>query len=228
MINGNQEKQQTVIQPLPKDFSKFSSGYMESHFATERLSYLKDRGISKQKIQAYNIGYSNWLRRIIFPSYSQSYQLNFWTSRRLSGKNPWKHCNGDVTKMVFNQFFVNWDLPIVLVQGVFDWLNMYNSIPLLGGSLSKNSILYKTLRLKKPKIILRMDNDAKKGTNKIVNLLINIGQPLYILRYNKKDLGQYKGQLKFKITKDFKFISNDQSVYVQKIQNHLKILLQSL
>ena len=176
----------------------------------------------------YNIGYSQWLNRLIFPSYDQSHNVNFWTSRRINGNRPWKHAKGNIDNIIFNQFFVNWDLPVILVQGVFDWLNVYNSIPLLGGSLNKKSILYKTLRNRRPRIILRLDNDAKKGTNKIINLLINIGQPIYIMRFKKKDLGQYNGSLKFKITKDFQFVSKNQEVYVQKIDNHLKILTQSL
>ena len=38
--------------------------------------------------------------------------------------------------IIFNEFYINWDLPVYLVEGVFDSLRIPNSIPLLGKGVS--------------------------------------------------------------------------------------------
>jgi len=85
--------------------------------------------------------------------------------------------------MVFNEFFINWSLPVIIVEGVFDWINRCNAVPLLGGSLTKDSRLYRLLKQHNPKTILRLDNDALKGRNRLFDLLSGIGLQSYVLRF---------------------------------------------
>ena len=75
------------------------------------------------------------------------------------------------------------------MEGVFDWLNCCNAIPLLSGSLTKHSRLYRLLKQYNPKTILRLDNDALRGRTRLFELLSGIGLRLYILRFEQKDLG---------------------------------------
>jgi hypothetical protein len=66
----------------------------------------------------YDVGCSRKLRRIVFPSYDDDHKLSFWTARTISDKinMKWKHSEGyNNNEMVFNEFFINWSLPVMVV-----------------------------------------------------------------------------------------------------------------
>ena len=107
--------------------------------ANAPLNYLRKRGINSADILKWKIGYcedGEYRNRIIIPSFNRDGNCNYfvaraWTKDWLKYKNPPASKN-----VVFNELMINWDEPIVLVEGIFDAIIADNSIPLLGSTLS--------------------------------------------------------------------------------------------
>jgi DNA primase len=83
--------------------------------------------------------------------------------------------------------FVNWNEPIVLVEGVFDAIAVRNNvIPLLGKFPSKT--LVKRLVEKKVKqIYVALDEDARQDAVKLSKFLMDYGISTYLLDMKDKD-----------------------------------------
>lgn len=130
-----------IIIEYPESYKKFSesSPYYTNH--TEALTYLKKRGINDEIIKRFNIGYTNDGKRkdrIIIPSYDINGELNYYSARSFNKWNKMKYLNPEVEKekIIFNEYLINWDSTIYLVEGVFDHIVTPNSIPLLGKFIS--------------------------------------------------------------------------------------------
>jgi len=128
--------------------------------------YAKQRGITKEDIRRYNIGYcdtGHYANRIIIPSYDSDNRLNYFIARSVFGEEKFKYKNPPVSKNVIifeNQ--INWNEPITLVEGVFDAMAVKrNVIPLLGKFVPKslNDTIYKK-GVKSINILL--DEDAQE------------------------------------------------------------------
>ena len=114
------------------------------------LKYAEDRGITKEDITKYNIGYCDggmYSNRIIIPSYDMDNRLNYFIARYVHPEEKFKYKNPPVSKNVImfeNQ--INWNEPITLVEGVFDAMAVKrNSIPILGKFVPKklNDAIFK-------------------------------------------------------------------------------------
>lgn len=114
------------------------------------LKYAKERGITKDDIRRYNIGYcdsGHYANRIIIPSYDSDNRLNYFIARSVFSEEKFKYKNPPVSKNVIifeNQ--INWNEPITLVEGVFDALAVKrNAIPILGKFVPKklNDAIFK-------------------------------------------------------------------------------------
>ena len=104
--------------------------------------YAKQRGITREDIIKYNIGYcdsGHYANRIIIPSYDSDNRLNYFIARSVYDEEKFKYKNPPVSKNVImfeNQ--INWDEPITLVEGVFDAISVKrNVIPILGKFIPK-------------------------------------------------------------------------------------------
>ena len=104
--------------------------------------YADSRGITKEDIIRYNIGYCDgglYAGRIIIPSYDSDNRLNYFIARSVFDEEKFKYKNPPVSKNVImfeNQ--INWNEPITLVEGVFDALSVKrNAIPILGKFIPK-------------------------------------------------------------------------------------------
>jgi DNA primase len=129
------------------------------------MEYVKQRGITKEDIIRYNIGYcdsGHYTNRIIIPSYDMDNRLNYFIARSVYDEEKFKYKNPPVSKNVTifeNQ--INWKEPIVLTEGVFDAMAVKrNAIPLLGKFVPKKLMenIFKN-SVKEIKILL--DNDAQ-------------------------------------------------------------------
>ena len=130
------------------------------------LKYVEERGITKEDIRRYNIGYcdsGHYANRIIIPSYDSDNRLNYFIARSVFTEEKFKYKNPPVSKNVImfeNQ--VNWKEPITLVEGVFDALAVKrNAIPILGKFVPKklNDAIFKN-GVKSINILL--DKDAQQ------------------------------------------------------------------
>tara|TARA_B100001996_G_scaffold378859_1_gene363671 strand:+ start:1414 stop:2355 length:942 start_codon:yes stop_codon:yes gene_type:complete len=141
--------------------------------------YVKNRGITKEDIIRYNIGYCDggiYTNRIIIPSYDRDNRLNYFIARSVYEEEKFKYKNPPVSKNVTifeNQ--INWKEPITLTEGVFDAMAVKrNAIPLLGKFIPKTLMdsIYKN-GVKKISVIL--DKDAQEQALYYVNYFMNNG-----------------------------------------------------
>ena len=165
---------------LPDEFKSLSEPHI-SIIKDHAMLFLKKRGITQEDIVRYNLGYcieGEYQNRIIIPSYDSNGKLNYFVGRDFYASTL-KYKNPPIPKDVIGfDLYVNWSLPIILVEGVFDAMSVKNnSIPLFGKSILPK--LYGKIVEKKVKdifIILDSDafNDAIQMTEKFVNEGINV------------------------------------------------------
>lgn len=172
---------------LPKGYVSLIGKRDDSEYK-EIYDYLNDRKINDLLIEHHNIGCvitspDNFRinNRIIFPSYDKFNNLNFWTGRDYTHssnnyRQKYENIEG-VSKIdiMFNEYLINWDADITLVEGPFDHIVVPNSIPLLGKPLKQHYYIYQQLiKNAKQNINIFLDNDAYK--NVIINYkLLNSG-----------------------------------------------------
>ena len=160
-----QTKDLPIIEGLPKEFTPLTIERSNEDYQ-KAIHYLKKRNIGKDLIEKYNLGYAttgDYAGRIIFPSYDEQNEINYYLGRSYDRYSKLKYKNPEVSKMeiVFNEGKINWDSNIYLVEGVFDHIAIPNSIPMLGKVL--NDILFKKLVDRAEcKVIIVLDHDAQK------------------------------------------------------------------
>jgi DNA primase len=170
---------------LPQEFIPLKSCSKLSPKCFIATKYLSDRGIAQDIIEKYNIGYAHeglYKNRIIIPSYDEYGDINYFIARSFNKWTKPKYLNPDVEKeyIIFNQYKINFDATIYLLEGVFDHLVTPNSIPLLGKTLShklKQTLIEKA----KANIIILLDNDAYDDAVKL---------------YKELDFGDLSGRVK--------------------------------
>lgn len=149
---------------LPKEY-KLLKDCDETHPRYKwAMFYLRGRGITKDIIEEYNIGFASegyYRDRIIIPSYDENGYLNYFISRSFNDKIKPKYLNPKVEKqtIIFNENKLNLDSTIFLVEGVFDHIVIPNSIPLLGKVVS-DKLKTKLNDEAKANVVILLDGDA--------------------------------------------------------------------
>ena len=154
------------------------------------LKYLKSRGVSQDDMIKYSIGYCEdglYSNRIIIPSYDNEGQLNFFIGRDIFDSKL-KYRNSPTPKDIIGfELFVNWEEPILLVEGALDAItSKVNSIPLFGKTIM-NNLKRKILEKKVKTLYVALDNDAVKDSMKIVEELMNEGIKVHMIKLTEKD-----------------------------------------
>ena len=154
------------------------------------LKYLKSRSVSEDDMIKYSIGYCEdglYSNRIIIPSYDDEGQLNFFIGRDIFDSKL-KYRNSPTPKDIIGfDLFVNWEEPILLVEGALDAItSKVNSIPLFGKTIM-NNLKRKILEKKVKTLYVALDNDALKDSMKIVEELMNEGIKVHMIKLTEKD-----------------------------------------
>ena len=160
---------------LPCSFISLANSHLPRN-SKYPLNYLESRGITKKDILKWKIGYitdGEYSGRIVIPSFDLDGDVNYYIGRTYTNSWP-KYKNPKIQKnMIFNHLYIDFDKDIVLVEGVFDAIKAgYNSIPLLGSTLTAHSCLFREIIYNNTPIYLALDSDAKKKANKIIKLLL--------------------------------------------------------
>jgi DNA primase len=155
------------------------------------IYYLKKRGITKEDIIKYNIGYcefGKYANMIILPSYNSEGNINYFTARNYDKNSSIKYRNPDVTRDIIGlELFINWNTPIILCEGIFDAIAIKrNAIPLLGKILQP-SLMKKIINSTVNKIYIALDKDAIKQALNFCEQLMNEGKEVYLVDLNEKD-----------------------------------------
>ncbi len=154
------------------------------------LKYLKSRGVSQDDMIKYSIGYCEdglYSNRIIIPSYDSEGKLNFFVGRDVFDSKL-KYRNSPTPKNIVGfELFVNWEEPILLVEGALDAITAkVNSIPLFGKTIM-NNLKRRILEKKVKTLYVALDNDAFKDSMKNLEELMNEGIKVHMIKMTEKD-----------------------------------------
>ena len=216
--------------PLPEGFiplNKAIKSTMHSlayNYATEK------RMLSRDDIDKFGIGYTEigaYKNRLIIPSFNQNGDVNYFEARTFLKGNKLSYYKPDKKvfpkqnvpekyDIIFNEYNINWDLPIYLVEGVFDMFRIPNSISMIGKTPSW--LLLSQLIEHDARVVICLDEDAIKDGIEIYEKLNSVGLDVYFIDLsNKGDVSyvyEQKGQdavtelLKSKKKIDFTFQLN--------------------
>ena len=123
---------------------------------------VNQRKISPTQIDKHQIGYTeigSRKLRIIIPSFNSDGKINYFEARSyLKGSSmPYYKPNFPNKKdIIFNEKFINWDLPVYLVEGIFDALSIDGVAVMHDDINSDQALLLSTLN---KQIILVPDRD---------------------------------------------------------------------
>lgn len=187
-----------IIIKLPKSYKKIE---LDSLPNNKLKRYILSRGFTQDIIDKYNIGYTEWddpdwtmRSKIIVPSYDSYGDLNYFVGRDYSGKSKikYKNCDADKKEIIFQESLIDWDSNVYLVEGALDCLFIPGAISMLGKSLSRDSLLYKTLIKKSNgKIVICLDGDTTIDETKRIYNMLNFGRlrnKIYYIRLGGEDI----------------------------------------
>lgn len=178
---------------LPEEFHPLSKPLASIEYKNA-IVYLKRRGVLREDIIRYNIGYcetGDYAYHIVVPSYDAKGNLNFFMGRRYyesEGVIPHKKPEVSMDLVGF-ECFINYNEPLNLCEGVFDAMAIRNNaVPLFGKYPSK------TLREKMnhhhvKRVNMVLDDDALRDAVKNYELLVKDvpGIQVFLVKLSGKD-----------------------------------------
>lgn len=143
-------------------------------------NYLLRRGLSKRDLYRWRaMGASSgpYRRYAVFPSFDSLGCLNYYLGRSIDDQTiRYKNAKSKKSKIIFNEIDIDWNLPVYLVEGVFDAIKSPdNAIPILGSGLPVGGLLYEKLVRNQCSTIISLDSDSKTKALKIANDLSRAG-----------------------------------------------------
>jgi len=179
--------------PLPDGYTPITSAIKTP---MHQLAYdyaVKTRRLSFNQLIEHKIGYTEvgaYRNRIIIPSFNDYGNINYFEARTFlkNIKPPYYKPDQKVFPdknipekydIIFNERNINWDLPVYLVEGVFDMFRIPNSIPMLGKTPSW--LLISRLIEHNATVIICLDEDAFKDSFEIYEQLSSLGLDVYFV-----------------------------------------------
>ena len=188
---GNIDDKTYAKVELPKEYKPLST-ILASLPYRQAKSYVIKRGITEQDIVKYGIGYcetGKYKNSIIVPSYDKNGNINYFISRSYE-KDPSRKYNApscNKNDLIGLEYFINWKVPVILCEGVFDAIALKrNAIPLFGKTIPK-SLMLKLVESDVKTVYLALDKDALKEAINYSQQLLNLGKDVYLLELQGKD-----------------------------------------
>ena len=184
----------TFCTGLPPDYKFLLHAKPTDILAKHAALYLKKRGITKQDIIKYQIGYCEdgpYAERIIVPSYDSHGVLNYFVGRSFDPEVKFKYKYPENSRDIIPfEMFVNWDVPIVLCEGVFDMIAIKrNVIPLLGKTITP-TLMKKLTTSNIKKVYIALDNDAIRMALQHCETLLSMGKKVFLVSTEEKDASE--------------------------------------
>jgi DNA primase len=175
---------------LPEGFTPLSRSQKSIEYCNA-IKYLKSRGITKDDILRYNIGYcevGKFKQRVVIPSYDKDGNLNFFSSRTYYPSVLHRYMNPAWDKNIVGfEMMINWDLPVTITEGVFDAIAIrQNAIPLFGTLVSmelKRQIMLNGVE----RLNIVLDNDAMKHALEHYEFFDNQGVQVHLIKLDNQD-----------------------------------------
>ena len=191
-----EQKQFDFIPSLPKGFVSLFE-IKDSGAAKPFLSYLASRSVGMEEVVRFKLGVTfddeKLKNRVIFPSFDADGFLNFVIGRSLNDSQWPKYSNCDVPRgwkntIILNELNIDFQKPLVLVEGFFDLFNAGDNATFLAGNdLSFNSKLFAKIEENHTQVILALDSDAQEFQFKLAHKMFRHGISVYLA-----DLMPYK------------------------------------
>jgi DNA primase len=188
---GEIEDKQYQVVELPKEFVSLAKSSTKLTYRQAK-SYTTSRGITDIDIVKYNIGYcetGKYKNSIIVPSYDARGRINYFISRSFE-KDPGRKYNApscNKNQLVGLEYFINWKVPVILCEGIFDAIALKrNAIPLFGKTIPE-ALMMKLVQSDVKTVYLALDNDAFKSSIKYAQQLIDLGKDVYLIELEGKD-----------------------------------------
>ena len=192
MFSGSMQKDivEQVID-LPDEYKSLVNNNSLSY--TPVLNYLKKRGLEKEDILKWRIGYcasGEYAGRVIVPSFNEKGNVNYFVARSCRDEFP-RYKNPPVSRNItFNELSIDWEGDVIIVEGVFDAMKAGNAIPLLGSTLREDSVLFQKLVEHSPTVYIALDADAEKKASSLIQKLLSYGVEIFkIILPKDKDVG---------------------------------------
>ena len=180
---------------LPEGFLPLSKTRQSNHYRLALTYALSKRKLSVAQIDKFKIGYAETgsrKHRLIIPSFNSIGRINYFEARAYLDNAKQTYYKPDfINKMdiIFNEKFINWDLPIYLVEGIFDAFRLPNAIPMLGKVPSP--LLLNKLIKNNCTVIVCLDSDALKDGVDIYKKLNSLGLNVFFVDLKgKKDISK--------------------------------------
>ena len=184
---------------LPTDFElcpNITKGLNPNKLAVKKYAAL--RGASEHKQWMLKLGASDegdFIRSLVIPSFDNEGNINFYTCRKIDAMSDSgrKYVNAEVPKseIIFNEYLIDWSLPLTLVEGPLDLLKTNdNATCLLGSHLGENFKLFQQIVKHKTDVYLALDYDAYWKAQDIAKLLASYDINTWIVKADKtRDVG---------------------------------------
>jgi DNA primase len=214
---------------LPADFISLHLDNIKNLDKTQLISskhalkFLYKRRITDQDIIKYNIGFCNkgpYADRVIIPSYNKNGSLNYFIARDYTNNlsQKYKNPSGVSSKNIIGwELYINWDAPIILVEGIFDALTIKRNVIPLFGKVIHGKLMEKLVKSSVDRIYIALDNDAKRDALKQAEMLMSYGKEVYIVEMEGKDANEI-GFEQFLKTIEQTYPLNLQSLLEKKLQ----------
>lgn len=198
---------------LPDSFRLLVKDNINNPYMNDARSYLESRGISDTDILKYKIGFcidGDYKYRVVFPSFDSYGELNFFVGRKIYEHIGLSYKHGNFNKnIIFNDYLIDWDKPVILVEGPFDAIIAgENSIPLQGKTLREDSELFSKIVTSKVDVFLALDSDAKSEQIKLANKFLRYGVKVNLIDVEKfgesdvADLGKERFKIAFEASEN--------------------------
>lgn len=181
MVDFNLEEVENIDYP-----ESFSLLVKNKKSPLGRLAYehLKPLNLSDDVLLWNKVGiceYGDYEGMLVFPSYGEKGDLNFFTTRALHDSALVKYKSPPAPKraIIFNEIFIDWNKPIILVENVKSYLrhnSMQNVVPILGSNLNESYKVFQSIVMNTvPEVILALDEEAEDKAVEICNLFDSFG-----------------------------------------------------
>ncbi|MHB8407930.1 MAG: toprim domain-containing protein [Acidiferrobacterales bacterium] len=161
------------------------------------MSYLEKRGVSMEDIVRMKLGYceeGDYKNRIVFPSFDEHGDLNFFVGRSIFERGMMKYKTEDSYNkdIIFNDYLLDWRKPIVLTEGPFDALKAgANAIPIQGVGCRPRTKLFHKIVETGVDVYFAMDADAVRKQLKLIETFMDYDVHSFSVPLgNRKDVGE--------------------------------------
>ena len=210
---------------LPKEFislSKPVGDKIAQIEAKHALKFLKKRGVTQDDIIKYNVGFckdGKYGYRVIIPSYDENSKLNYFIARDYKEPSLQKYKNppASAKDVIGFELYINWDAPIILVEGMFDALTIKRNVIPLFGKVIHGKLMEKLVKSSVDRIYIALDNDARRDALKQAEMLMSYGKEVYLVEMEGKDANEI-GFEQFLNTLERTIPLNLQSLIEKKLQ----------